>query len=82
MLPFGLLMFLTYSIAMLVSVLLLCPFSVKISMKKSISLWRYSSVHILYACGTKPLNAPTVVCGAMFEFSFMCTFVFRKILKA
>ena len=75
MLLFGLLMFLTYSVAMLVSLLLLCPFSVKISMKKSISLWRYFSVHILYARERKPLNTPIEICVAIFEFGFMCTFV-------
>ena len=46
---FGLLMFRKYSVAMLVSVFLLCPFSVKMSFKKSISLRRCFSVHILYA---------------------------------
>ena len=35
----GLLMFFHCSVAMLVSVSLLCPFSVKMSIKKSISLW-------------------------------------------
>ena len=75
MLLFGLLMFLTYSVAMLVSLLLLCVFSVKISMKKSLSLWRYFSVHILYARERKPLNTIIAICGAIFEFGFMCTFV-------
>ena len=46
---FGLLMFRRYSVAMLVSVFLLFPLSVKMSIKKSISLWRCFSVHILYA---------------------------------
>ena len=38
-----------------VSVFLLCPFSVKMSIKKSISLWTYFSVSILYARERKPL---------------------------
>ena len=46
---FGLLMFCKYSVAMLVTVFLLFPFSVKTSIKKSISLWRCFSVHVLYA---------------------------------
>ena len=82
---FGLLMFRKYSVAMLVSGFLLCPFYVKISIKKSISLWRYFSVHILYALERKPLNTPIAICGAMFDFGFICTFVidvFRKILKS
>ena len=37
---FGLLMFSKYSVAMLVGVFLLCPFSVKMAIKKSVSLWR------------------------------------------
>ena len=45
---FGLLMFRKYSVAMLLSVFLLCLFSVKMPIKKSISLWRCFSVHILY----------------------------------
>ena len=46
---FGLLMFHKYSVAILVSVFLLRPFSVKMSIKKHISLWRYFSVHMVYA---------------------------------
>ena len=82
---FGLLMFRQYSVAMLVSVFLLCPFSVKMSIKKSISLWMCFSVHILYARERKLWNTPIAICGAMFEFGFICTFVidvFRKILKS
>ena len=72
---FGLLMFRKYSVAMLVSVFLLCPFSVKMSIKTSISHCRYFSVHILYARERKPLNTPITLCGAMFKFDFICTFV-------
>ena len=78
-------MFRQYSVAMLVSVFLLCPFSVKMSIKKSISLWMCFSVHILYARERKLWNTPIAICGAMFEFGFICTFVidvFRKILKS
>ena len=80
---FVLLMFLKYAAAMLVSVPLLCQFSVKMSFEKSISLWRYVSVHIFYARERKPLNTPTAICGAIFEFGFICTFadVFLKLLK-
>ena len=81
---YGLLMLRKYSVAMLVSVFLLCLFSVKISIKKSILLWRYFSVHILHARDSKPLNTTIAICGAMLEFGFICTFVidvYRKILK-
>ena len=64
---------------MLVSVFLLCPFSVKVSIKKSTSLWRCFSVHIVYARERKPLNTPIAICGAMFEFGFICTFVINFI---
>ena len=70
---------------MLVSAFLLCPFSVKVSIKKSALLWRCFSVHILYASERKPLNSPIAICGAMFEFGFICIFVinfFREILKS
>ena len=50
-------------------------FSVKMSIKNFISLWRYFSVHILYARERKPLNTPIAICVAIFEFGFMCTFV-------
>ena len=60
--------------AMLVSVFMLCPFSVKMSIK-ILSLWRWFSVHILYARERNPLNNPIAICGAMFEFSFICAFV-------
>ena len=43
----GLLMFFHCSVAMLVSVSLLCPFSVKMSIKKSISLWIFFSVYFV-----------------------------------
>ena len=82
---FGLLMFRKYSVAMLVSVFPLCPFSVKMSSKNSISLWRCFSVHILYAHERKLLNTAIAICGAMFEFGFICKFVidvFRKILRS
>ena len=46
-LVFGLMMFHNYSVAMLVSIFVLYPFFVKISIKKSISLWIQFSVHIL-----------------------------------
>ena len=78
-------MFREYYVAMLVSVFMLCTFSVKMSIKKSISLLRYFSVHILYPRERKPLNTPIVACGAMFQFDFIGTFVidvFRKILKS
>ena len=64
---YGLLMFRKYSVAMLMSVFLLYSFSVKFSIKKSISPWRCFSVHILYARERKPLNSPNVICSAMFE---------------
>ena len=73
-LVFGLLMFRKYYVAILVIVFLLCPFSVKISIKKSISLWRSFSVHLLYSLERKPLNTPIAICSAMFPFSFICTF--------
>ena len=38
---FGLLIFCKCSVPILVSVFLLCPFSVNLSIKKSVSLWRY-----------------------------------------
>ena len=72
---FGLLMFCKYSVAMLVSVFLLCPFSVKMSIKKSISLWRCFSVNSLYDRERKPFNTPIAIWGAMFEIGFICTFV-------
>ena len=31
-------------------------------------------VHILYARERKPFNTPIAICGAMFEFGFICTF--------
>ena len=34
--------------------------------KKSVSLWRCFSVHILYARERKHLNTPIAICGAMF----------------
>ena len=74
LLLFGLLMFRKYSVAMLVSVLLLCPYSVKMSIKKFISLWRCFSVHILYARERKPLDTLIAICVAMFEFGFICTY--------
>ena len=55
-LVFGLLMFRKYSAAMLVSAFLLCPFSVKMLIKKSISLWRYFSVRSLYGPERKPFE--------------------------
>ena len=53
---FGLLMFRKYSVAILVSVFMLCPFSMKMSIKKSISLWRWFLVHILDARERKPFE--------------------------
>ena len=77
---------------MLVSVFLLRPFSVKMSIKKSVLPLRYFSVHIFYGHGRKPFNTPIVICGALFGFGYIlfgfgyiCTFVidvFRKILKS
>ena len=70
---------------MFVNVFLSHPFSVKISIKKSSSLWRYFSVEVLFAPERKPLNTPIAVCIAIFELVFVCTFVtdvFQKILKS
>ena len=42
-------------------------------------------MHILYTREKKPLNTPTVIYGAIFEYSFIFTFVtdaFQKILKS
>ena len=42
-------------------------------------------MHILYARERKSLNALIVVCGAIFDFRFICTFViniFQKIVKS
>ena len=55
------------------------------SIKKSISLWRHFLVYILYAYERKHLNTPIVICGAMFEFGLICTFVidvFQRIFKS
>ena len=82
---FGFVMFRKYSVAMLVSLCLSCPFSVKMVIRISISFWRYFSVHILYARERKSLNAPIVVCGAIFDFGFICIFViniFQKFVKS
>ena len=79
---FDLLMYCKYSVAMLVCFCYV--YSLKMSIKKPISLWRYFSVYILFVRERKPLNAPIAICGAMFEFGFAHTFVidvFRKILK-
>ena len=80
---FGLLMFHKYSVAMLVSVFLFYPFSFKMSIKKSISLWRYFSVHILYACERKPLSTPIATCGTMWYLCFtrVITSVFDSYIK-
>ena len=79
----GLLMFRKYSVAMLVSVFLFYPFSFKMSIKKSISLWRYFSVHILYACERKPLSTPIATCGTMWYLCFtrVITSVFDSYIK-
>ena len=61
----GLLMFRNYSVAMLVSVFLLCLFSVRISIKKS----------VLYARERKPFISLIAAYGTIFEFGFICTFV-------
>ena len=58
-------MFRKYSVAMLVSVFLLCLFSVRMSIKKS----------VLYARERKPFNSLIATFGAIFEFGFVCTFV-------
>ena len=59
---FGLLMFCKDSVAMLASVFLLCPFSVKMSIEKYISLCRCFSVDILYACERKLPLRYVVLC--------------------
>ena len=58
-------MFRKYSVAMLFSVFLLCLFSVRISVKKS----------VLYARERKPFNSLIATYGAIFGFGFICTFV-------
>ena len=75
---FGLLMFRKYSVAMVVSGFLLCPFFVKMSIKKSIWLWRCFSVHILYVRETKPLNTPIAICGGTI---FNAVLIFEKELQ-
>ena len=64
---------------MLVSIFMLCPFSVKISIKKFILFLRCFSVHILYANKIKSLNTPIMIFGATFEFVIATTRFFSDV---
>ena len=81
-------MFRAFSVAMSVSVFLLCPFSVKNPLKNlfhSGDTFQYIFCERKKTRERKPLNTTIVICSAMFEFGRMCTFVtdlFRKILKS